>query len=250
MRFFVNPHDITDDTIRLSTEDSNHIRSLRLRPDELFIVCDSDGNDYVCRLGTREDSTIAEITERRQSLGEPSVACTVFIAYAKGERLDYAAQKSVELGARAIVLYKSKRCIVVPSNVDKKIKRLQRIALETAKQCGRGIVPVVSSVGEFDAAVNAAVSHADLSLLCYEDERKIHLKEILQRYFPPLREQEVYEHKKVSVITGPEGGFEPDEAELALSKNAQIVSLGPRVLRSETAPVVALSAIMFHTGNL
>ena len=103
-RFFVDPDDVIDNTIRLSAEDSNHIRSLRLRPDEHFIVCDGNRNDFVCRLGKKEDGSIAEIVERRISLGEPSVACTVFIAFQKGERLDYAIQKSVELGVCAIVL--------------------------------------------------------------------------------------------------------------------------------------------------
>jgi 16S rRNA (uracil1498-N3)-methyltransferase len=250
IRFFINPNDVAGDTVRLSAEDTDHIRSLRLRPNEFFTVCDGNGNDYVCRLGTRNDGTIAEITRRRKSIGEPSVACTVYIAYAKGERLDYAVQKTVELGAHAIVLYKSKRCIAVPSNVAKKIERLQRIAFETAKQCGRGIIPEVSHGGEFEAVVEAAVSLSELTLFCYEDENTLHLKAVLKQYFPSLREHEAHNIKSVSIITGPEGGYESEEAELAKSNNAKVVSLGPRILRNETAPVVCLSAIMYQTGNL
>ena len=249
-RFFVDPNDVIDNTIRLSAEDSKHIRSLRLRPDEHFIVCDGNGNDFVCCLGKKEDSSIAEIVEQRSSLGEPSVACTVFIAFQKGERLDYAIQKSVELGTHAIVLYESKRCIAVPSNIAKKIQRLQRIALETAMLCGRGIVPSVSCCGYFKDMVQVAVSSSELTLLCYEDEDNVHLKEVLQQHFPPLCKNEAQKLKTVSVITGPEGGFEPDEVSLAKLSNAQVVSLGQRILRSETAPVVAVSAIMFHTDNL
>jgi len=250
MRFFVESKEITEDTIVLSAEDSKHIRSLRLRPDEIFVVCDSAGIDYICRLGAREDSTVAKIIERRRSIGEPTIACTVYIAYAKGERLDYAVQKSVELGAHEIVLYKAKRCVAVPNNIPKKIERLQKIALETAKQCDRGIVPKVADGGEFETILSAAAKNSDLSLLCYESEKKLHLKEVLDRHLSPPYENEANDVKSIAIITGPEGGFESSEVELTQSKGIQIVSLGPRILRSETAPVVALTAIMYHTENL
>jgi len=250
LRLFAEPQDIAAKTVKLSAEDLEHIRSIRLRPDELFVVCDGEGADYVCRLSSRKEDTVADIIRECQSLGEPSVECTVYIAYAKGERLDYAVQKSVELGAHGIVLYKSNRCVAVPNNVQKKTARLQRIALETAKQCGRGLVPVVTAGGDFETVADMAVKRSGLSLLCYEGEDFLHIKKVLEQHFPPLPGYEAYTVKSVSIITGPEGGFESDEVKLAQSKGINIVSLGPRILRSETAPVVALSAIMLHTGNL
>ena len=250
IRFFTTSQDIKTKSIRLSTEDSEHIRSLRLRPDELFIVCDGKGADYVCRLGKHDDCTIAEITEQHQSIGEPSILCRVFIAYSKGERLDYAVQKSVELGAHEITVFESERCIAVPRDIPKKVARLQRIALETAKQSDRGIIPKVTSGGKFGAVINEAVRASGLSMLFYESEDNLHIKTLLEQHFSPLRIHEEFEIKSVSIITGPEGGFEPNEAELALSKGISIVSLGPRILRSETAPVIALAAVMYHTGNL
>jgi len=250
LRLFAEPQDITAKTIKLSAEDLEHIRSLRLRPDELFVICDGEGTDYICRPGSRKEDTAAEIIRECPSLGEPTVKCTVYIAYAKGERLDYAVQKSVELGAQGIVLFKSNRCVAVPNIIQKKTARLQRIALETAKQCGRGLVPVVTAGGEFETAVEMAAGRSELSLLCYEGEDFLHLKKVLEQHFPPLPGQEAHTVKSVSIITGPEGGFESDEVKLAQSKGIHIVSLGPRILRSETAPVIALSAIMFHTGNL
>jgi len=188
----------------------------------------------------------------------------MFIAYAKGDRLDYAVQKSVELGAFEIILFESERCVAVPRDIPKKTMRLQRIALETAKQCGRGFVPVVSSGGGFSSIIEAATDHSFLSLLCYEDEDVLHIREVLESFFPATGEQNeqlkqhfpasdeqnVHKSKPVSIITGPEGGFESSEVGLAKSRGIRIVSLGPRVLRSETAPVVALSAVMYHTGNL
>jgi len=250
IRFFASQQDISISTIRLCPDNSEHIRALRLRPNELFTVCDGNGVDYVCRLGERTDSTIAEIISKHKSIGEPSVSCKMYIAYSKGERLDYAVQKSVELGAHEIVLYESERCIAVPRDIPKKTMRLQRIAMETAKQCNRGIIPNVTSGGSFDYIINDAIHSSALTLLFYESEIDLSIKSILEQHFPPLREQEEYETSTVSLITGPEGGFEPNEVELAQSKDIHIVSLGSRILRSETAPVVALAAVMYQTGNL
>ena len=250
MRFFVQPDDVIDGTIRLSKEDSDHIRSLRIRPDEYFIVCDGCGVDYVCRLGERYGNTIVEITGQNPSSGEPSVKCRVYIAYSKGDRLDYSVQKSVELGAGEIILYESERCVAVPRDIPKKISRLQRIAFETAKQSGRGIVPVVKAIGNFETATSDAIKDSMLSLLFYENENQLGIKEVLERYFCQQNGDEVKDIKSVSLITGPEGGFAPLEVESAQIKGIKIVSLGPRILRSETAPIVALTAVMFHTENL
>jgi len=238
-RLFTEPQNISAGTVRLSADDSEHIRSLRLRPDEMFIICDGNGMDYICILGRRNHFSVAEIKEKRRSTGEPAVKCRVFIAYSKGDRLDFAVQKSVELGAFEIILFESERCIAVPHDIPKKITRLQRIALETAKQCNRGIIPSVSSCGKLDDVINEVSTNSGLSLFFYEDEEKVHLKSVLEQYDTGV----------VSIITGPEGGFETHEAELARTENIHIVSLGPRILRSETAPVVALAAIMYHTGN-
>ena len=238
-RLFTEPHNISAGSVRLGAEDSEHIRSLRLRPDEVFIVCDGSGTDYVCRLGRRDFNSVAEIIEKRLSTGEPAIKCRVFIAYSKGDRLDYAVQKSVELGAFEIILFESERCVAVPHDIPKKITRLQRIALETAKQCNRGIIPSVTSCGNLNDVICEVKKDSGLPLFFYEDETGLHLKDVLEQH----------DTVAVSIITGPEGGFETHEAELARTENIHIVSLGPRILRSETAPVAALAAIMYHTGN-
>jgi len=294
VRFFAAQTDISGGLIRLSDVDAAHIRSLRLRPDELFTVCDGEGSDHVCRLrdrdqgsgdrdqGARGQGTWAEIVETRPSLGEPSVSCTVYIALAKGERLDYAVQKSVELGAHEIVLFPSARSVAVPGDMSKKTARLQRIALETAKQCGRGRVPNVASVSSFETAISSATgcdavnaecrmqnagSSNDgeanagiLPLFFYECEEQVHLKQVLEGQtdepspclmLPPKEAEPPSPcFPAVAIVTGPEGGFEPFEAALARSAGMIAVSLGPRILRCETAPVVALAAVMYHTGNL
>ena len=250
IRFFATPDDVSTNSIKLSAKDSEHIRALRLRPDELFIVCNGEGIDYECRLGEAGDGSVAMILNQHHSIGEPSIICKVFIAYSKGERLDYAISKSVELGAHSIILFESDRCVSIPKDIPKKVARLQRIAEETAKQCGRGIIPEVTSGGSLDDILSNDIWNSELSLMFYEVEDNLHIKHVLEKHFPPLRESEEYGTSSISLITGPEGGFDPDEMSLAVTKSVKIVSLGPRILRSETAPVVALAAVMYHTGNL
>jgi len=270
IRFFSEPHEIFDNTIRLTAEDTKHIRTLRLRPDELFVVCDGAGIDYICRLGERADGTIANIVDKQPSSGEPSVKCTVYMAYSKGDRLDIAVQKSVEIGVHEIVLFESERCVAVPKDIPKRITRLQRISLETAKQCGRGIVPSVSHGGKFNKVIDTAAKNSCLAMFFYELENNVHIKDVLgENFIIPcdnntqdnntqdnsiqdnnIQDKIIQDKKSISLITGPEGGFELHEAELAQQKGIHIVSLGSRILRSETAPMVALAAVMYHTDNL
>ena len=261
VRFFATPQDISEKSILLTAEDSAHIRSLRLRPNEQFVVCNGQGINYVCCLSerqsldkTREKRSFANIISQEVSISEPSVSCTVFIAYAKGERLDYAVQKSVELGASSIVLFASKRCIAVPNDAHAKTERLQRIAAEAAKQSGRGFIPEVSAVKDFDVVIDVVINTAknfDLAIMFYEDERELHLMSVLEQGFPltAQKKQPQESVRTIAIITGPEGGFDHSEIELAKSKDIPIVTLGSRILRSETAPIAALSAIMYHTGN-
>ena len=238
IRFFADRSVISNGRIRLSAEDAAHIRSLRLRPSEQFIVCDGEGADYLCRLDCADGDSYAEIVGTQPSRGEPTVECSVYIAFAKGDRLDYAVQKSVELGACEIILYPSERCVSLPADITKKAARLKRISLETAKQSGRGRVPEVIALDSFEKAVRRA-ARAEAPLFFYECEEKLHLKEALNNTV----------FKTFSIITGPEGGFEPYEAEIAQSAGMITVTLGPRILRCETAPAAALSVIMFHSGN-
>ena len=239
-RFFADAADICCGEIRLSKEAAAHMRSLRLRPAELFVVCDGEGMDYVCHLGSKDGGTVAEIVEIMPTSGEPNVFCTAYLAFAKGDRLDYAVQKSVELGARAIVLFRSERCIAFPADIDKKTARYQRIALEAAQQCGRGRIPSVTAEASFKETA-AQAAKAELPLFFYECETERRLRSALESRLDAAT---------ISIVTGPEGGFEDSEAELASSLGMLSVTLGPRILRCETAPIAALAAVMYHTENL
>ncbi|MCL2819472.1 MAG: 16S rRNA (uracil(1498)-N(3))-methyltransferase [Oscillospiraceae bacterium] len=249
-RFFADINNISAAAIKLSDEDSKHIRSLRLRPDEKFIVCDGNSTEYVCTLDQPDKFTNAVIISSHNSKSEPTVSCKSYIAFSKGDRLDYAVQKLVELGINEIILFKSSRCVAIPHDIPKKVTRLQRIVLETAKMSGRGIIPKVSYSGDFEETITEALTESKLTLFFYENEEKLNIKSILNQHFPDGDENKINNNKHISIITGPEGGFTEQEVEYSRSKKIPVVSLGSRVLRSETAPVVALAAIMYHTDNL
>jgi len=247
IRFFTNSENIKETEIKLSSDIRLHLRSLRIRPNEQFIVCDGVGTDYVCILKENKDEvnadsiSIAEIIRKEQTQSEPTLQCTAYMAYAKGVRLEYAVQKSVELGVKEIVLFKSKRCIATFENTKRKLERLQKIALESAKQSGRGVIPAIKNGGEFEEIIDSEEIKNGFSILLYEDETHLHIKQLLET--KPSFSQ-------VSIISGPEGGFDSNEIIKAQEKGIHIVSLGARILRSETAPVVAISTLMYQSDNL
>lgn len=242
-RFFVAASNIFGGMAYLNAVEIEHLRALRIRCGESFTVCDGAGKDFTCRLTKlTNDCAEAEIVDVSPSKGEPSVFSAMYIAYAKGDRLDTAVQKSVELGASEIVLFPSARCVSKPEtlSVVHKTGRLQKIAEEAAKQSGRGKIPWVTAVSSFQNAVQSAAK-TDLPLFLYESEKQNNLKDILNN---------TAGFKTVSIMTGPEGGFEPEEAAYAAENGMRSVSIGPRILRCETAPLAALAAVMYHTGNM
>lgn len=242
-RFFIGGSNIFGGVAYLNVSDTEHVRALRIRQGECFTVCDGKGTDYTCRLTqmTAEGAEV-EVLSQAPSVGEPSVRCTVYSAYSKGDKLETVIQKSVELGAERIILFPSHRCVARPEGAAliKKLNRWQKIAEEAAKQSGRGIIPEVQTVPSFAHAVEAAVQ-AQLPIFCYEDERKLSLKDALEQRAGC---------ETVSIVTGPEGGFEPSEAAYAVEQGMLSVTMGPRILRCETAPICALSAVMLFTDNL
>ena len=242
-RFFVSASNIFGGVAYLSSSDTEHLRSLRIRNGEIFTVCDGNGTDYSCVLTkTDRDGAEAKILGTSPSVGEPDVKVTLYVAYAKGDKNDHVVQKAVELGACGIVLFPCRRCVARPEKgaLVKRVMRLSRIAEEAAKQCGRGAIPTVTALDSFEEAV-ARAAEADVPLLCYENETDVGLRQILDTRS---------EARTVSVMCGPEGGFDPAEAELAVERGLRSVTLGKRILRCETAPLAALTAIMFQTGEL
>ena len=240
-RFFMAGTNFKGGMAILRGRDAEHVRVLRLRPGEDLIICDAQGTDYKCRLVSAEpDQVEAEVIEVVPCPAEPSVAVTVLCGLPKGDRTDYIIQKCVEAGASEIVFFLSERCVARPETPEKKLERWQRIAEEAAKQSGRGIIPQVSWAGEFAEALNIA-NQKELKIFLYETGEREGLDAVLE---------ENQTAKSAALITGPEGGSAQFEADLARIVGLHICSMGERILRCETAPVVATTAVMYATGNL
>ena len=230
----------------LSGEDAEHARVLRLRVGDRIVISDGEGTDRFCTIrDISRDGVTAGVDEAVPNGAEASVAVTVLAGLpTQGERSDYTVQKCTECGAAKIVFFVSRRCAVVKpaAGLERKLERWRRIAEEAAKQSGRGVIPEISAAADFGGALDAAVK-TELPLMLYETGERVPLREALRGADPAGV-------KSAALITGPEGGFEPYEALLARRLDIPLCSMGPRILRCETAPVAALTALMYETGNL
>ena len=240
-KFFVPAETPLGDFFVLTGENAAHAKVLRLKNGDCVTVCDANGTDYQCTVSDVSAGQIGLIVNSSApSDSEPHVRCSVYMAYAKADKLEHVIQKATELGAAEIVAFPTARCVSRPDAkaLKGKLERWQKIAVSAAEQCGRGCIPRVTALYSFREAL-AHASHAELRLLPYENEQSLSLRAALEG--SPLR--------TVAVMTGPEGGFEPDEVALAQEYGFQSCTLGPRILRCETAPLCALSAVMYDAGE-
>lgn len=238
-RFFVAKEELEKQEIVLSGENAAHAKVLRLKAGEEVLVCDGQGKEALCRVSEKDGMTL-EVTERRESETEASVQVSIYMAFPKADKLEHVIQKATELGAAEIVAFPSARCVSKPDDksLKKKLERWQKIAASAAEQSGRGVIPQVVVLGSYKEALSRA-SQAELSILLYENERATTLKMALEA--KPIT--------TVSLISGPEGGLEEKEVEQAKDAGVQICTLGRRILRCETAPLCALSAVMYAAGE-
>ena len=202
---------------------------------EQIIVCTQGARELLCRLERiRDDEVLASVLEESAGHAESPVGITLYMAYPKGDKLELVVQKAVELGASRITPFISERCIrrPKPEKLACECERLTRIAHEAAKQCGRSVLPEVTMPLGFEEMLVSAAADA-LPLFCYEGEGTRPISAI-------LRESDA---RRVSVIVGSEGGFSEKEADAARAAGCEMTGLGPRILRCETAPMYALSAI-------
>ena len=240
-RFFVTPEELASDTITLDGDNAQHARVLRLREGEEVLVCDGEGLECLCAVvRCANQFTDLEVKERRSSSTEAAVRVSVYMAFAKSDKLEHVIQKATELGAYEIVAFPSARCVSRPDDksLKKKLERWQKIAASAAEQSGRGRIPEVRTLGSFAETLREAVQ-ADKALFFYENEHAVTLKMALSE--SPYR--------TVSILTGPEGGLEEKEVTQAREAGMQVCTLGSRILRCETAPLCALSAIMYDAGE-
>ena len=238
-RYFTN--NIVGNTAKITGDDANHlIKVLRVKIDDTLNLFDNFGMDYIVKITNISPSNIeCLILSKTKNDTEPDINVTLYVGYPKSDKLEFIIQKAVELGAVKIVPFFSKYCVVTPKKEEQKNIRYNKIAYEAVKQSGRGIIPTVELPISFKEMINQQ-SNYDLSLFCYEAQDKdssIPLNTLLNQ------------SKNISIITGSEGGFDENEAELAL-QNTNVISLGKRILRCETAPIVALTSVMLLTDNL
>lgn len=235
-RFFLD--EAIGDTVTITGGDARHIAlSLRMQVGDALTLCNGRGTDYACRItALSPDSVTLSIMETTDSKSEPSVAVTLYQGLPKGDKLELIVQKAVELGVTRIVPVVTARSIARESARDqKKTARLQKIANE-AGQSGRGILPTVEPPVSFAAA--AARMAGENTVVLYECGGA------------PLRETVKDAPRALSLFVGPEGGIAPDEVETLVKNGARTATLGPRILRCETAPIAALAAVMALTGNM
>ncbi len=224
----------------ITGENAVHItKSLRMSVGEVITLCDSSKTEHLCKIIriTPEGVLVQEVSAA-ECQNEPSVAVTLYAALTKGDKMEHVIQKAVELGVHRIVPTLTDRCISRPDGkaAEKKRQRYQKIAEQAAMQSRRAIIPEVTELTELKKAADS-LSDFDTVILFYEGGGL------------PLKELIVPTIQTLAIFTGPEGGYEEREVSLLQSHGARTATLGKRILRAETAPLAALSAIMFHTGN-
>ncbi len=231
---------INDEKIILDGESARHIaKSLRMRVGDVICVTDGGGDDYGCQIEEiTKDEVVLKVCYKQACESEPSCRVTIYQGVPKSSKMEDIIQKCVELGVCKIVPTLTKRCVSRPDDkaAGKKNQRYQKIALEAAQQSGRGIVPKIENMKTLRQAI--AEDESDVKIVFYEGGGE-KLADIVK-----------LDTESVSVFIGPEGGFEQEEVEQIEASGGVRATLGKRILRTQTAPVAALTAIMLLTGNL
>lgn len=240
-RFFVNPEELNGNEMYLTGVNAAHAKVLRLKPGEKLLISDGQGMDCICEISQcNSDGFVVKVLEQCASTTEPSVRVSIYMAFSKGDKLEHVIQRATELGAYEIVAFPSSRCVSRPDDksLAKKLERWQKIAVSAAEQSGRGRIPKVSVASSYKEALLQALN-ADKAILFYENEKAVTLKMALQEA----------PYSSVSLLSGPEGGLDEQEVNLAKEMGLAVCTLGSRILRCETAPLCALSAVMYDSGE-
>ena len=240
-RFFVPKKEIGSSFLVLTGENAAHARVLRLKNGDAVTVCDGEGTDYACTVSDTSNGQICLVVHREDvSQSEAAVACSVYMAFAKADKFEHVIQKATELGACELVCFPSARCVSRPDEkaLAKKLDRWQKIAASAAEQSGRGRIPKVIALSSYAQAL-ARAAQAELAVCFYENEERLTFRAAI----------EAAPFHTAAILTGPEGGFEPEEIRQAAEAGLKICTLGSRILRCETAPLCALSELMYATGE-
>ncbi len=243
-KFFIDKNTISENRVSISGSDCSHlVKVLRIKEGDNLTLCDGEGTDF--------DAVVSDVSKEQVDLeilnsylcsAEPEISVVLFQGLPKQGKMDYIIEKCTELGVSKIVpvaLHRSVSTVKDEKSEEKKLSRWRKIASESVKQCKRGVIPSVSNVLSLKEAIEVAKG-LDLAIAAYEDEREVSLKAVIGgKAF-----------KSIGIFIGPEGGFEPNEIELLKDANIPAVTLGRRILRTETAGHTVLTAVMYETGEL
>lgn len=239
-KFFIKKEDIKENIVTICGQDATHIaKVLRTNVGETITLCDGCGTDFFAEVTSITKDTVSlKIKESLPCLAEPKISVTLFQGIPKQGKMDYIIEKCTELGISRIVPVAAKRSVVKiddKKSEAKKLERWRKIAAESVKQCARGTIPEITEVMTFGEAIEFSKS-LDLTIAAYECERENSIKSALIDKTP----------KTIGVFIGPEGGIDNTEIEKLKSANIETVTLGTRILRTETAGHTVLTAIMYE----
>jgi 16S rRNA (uracil1498-N3)-methyltransferase len=250
-RFFVPPSWVKSNEVTITGPQAHQIaRVLRMRPGDGLIVLDNSGWEIEVRLVSVDRVMVrGEVVHRRLADREPQTKITLYQGVLKSNRFEFALQKGTELGVVQFVPVIADRCVVsVLDAAEKKRQRWEWIMKEAAEQCRRGRMPALRPAILYPQACERARQVGGLSLILWEEQEAIGLRRVLSKappgydgHWPPFT---------VNLFVGPEGGFTADEVGIARRYGLVPVSLGPRILRAETAGLVAASAILYELGDM
>ncbi len=241
-KFFATTDQFLGDTIFFTQDDYSHIvKVLRLKKGEEVLVGDTEGREFLCSFEeAKAEKAIFTIKEILKNDAEPSVKVTIFQGVPKSDKMDFIVQKATELGVFKIVPVMMARSVKKPKDEERLGVRWNKIAYESAKQSKRGLIPKVEGIVNFEQAIELSKACAKQFIL-YENEEKNKIRDYLKN---------IGENFSIAFFVGPEGGFSEEEISKATDAGIMCLSLGKRILRTETASLCALAAIMYETGNL
>lgn len=244
-KFFVTNAQVDQEQIKIIGEDINHIKNvLRKKRGDQLTICNQDTlEDYLCQIEQYQENEMqCKILEKLTTNAESKIKITIFQGLPKADKMEFIIQKAVELGVYDITPVEMKRCVVKLTDKDKikKIQRWQKIAEVAAKQSGRNIIPKINEIISMKNICNLCQEY-DIVIVAYEKEKENKLKQELEKL--KLRETR---NLKVAVVIGPEGGIDLEEIQELKEKGAKIVTLGNRILRTETVALNLLSIIFYE----
>ena len=246
-KFFVNRENLQDEKIIITGKDVNHIKNvLRKNLEDTLQICDAQsGENFLCEIEEMSnEKIICKIIENLENESEPNTYIHIYQGLPKADKMELIIQKSVELGVSEITPTNMLRCIVKLDSKDarKKVERWQKISEVAAKQSGRDIIPKINSICNFNEIINQCKEY-DAILLAYECEKDNKLKNEIEKI---KKLQSKKERLRIAIIIGPEGGISAEEIEIAKQNRIKIITLGNRILRTETVALNILSILMYE----